>query len=232
MYRPSSLETSLKAAKALVVWGLCLATSLAMAADKAKLKDKNEDPKPVIEINFDDDSTSLVIATEWAEDGKGRRETFSYGKDIYLSSTREGKKWVDDPTFRSKNYEAYLYPDMTGFILMEREYDGKRFENVSLRYVNYFPKRRSGSLRPANGSPWWSLDGKQFAVVETLKNEYNIVTYDADAGKVLSSRSHLNDAQMELFAKQFVKARICDDEVPCETPAAKQKKKWWNLLRK
>src|SRR5687768_16667565 len=107
MFRLCSLGTSLKAAKALVAFGLVFAAGAAWAA---KAKDKKEDPKPTLEILFNDDSTTLDIQAEWVEEGKGRRENFSYGKDIYLSFTQQKNgEWAKDNTFRSKTYEAYLY---------------------------------------------------------------------------------------------------------------------------
>ena len=75
-----------------------------------------------------------MIAATWSEGGKLKRETFSFGKDMYLSFDLVGKDWKQGPDFHSRNWEAYLNPDGSGFLLMERQYDGKAFENLSLRY--------------------------------------------------------------------------------------------------
>lgn len=225
MYPQSFSGTFLK----VVSLALMLSAGLAAAEKTPKA---NPDPKPQINITFEDDASSLIILADWTEEGKLKQERFGLGKDIFISYTKQGREWVKDSDFRSKNWEAYLFPDLTGFVLMEREYDGKRFENVTLRMYSYYPKRRVISLRPANGSPYWSIDGKQFAVVENLKEGVsNLVMYDVEAGKVLFAKSRLSDNTVKELTEGYVRARVCDDEVPCESAPVKNKNKWMKLFK-
>jgi hypothetical protein len=199
---------------------LAVLTFGALSSAPALRADENPD-KPQIDINFDDDASSLSISAAWKEDGKLHKETFSYGKDMYLTFSYDGKEWVQDSNFHSRNWEAFLYPDATGFLLMERQYDGHRFENISLAYFQYYPSHRTGNLRPANGSPWWSPDGAKLALVEPVeeKKAYNVTVYDVDSGRVLSTHTEMPEKKFKASFGDYNRARICDDEMPCETPS-------------
>lgn len=182
---------------------------------------------PSIGVDFDDDASSLLVNAQWKEGGIERKESFILGNDMHLMFVRDGNKWEkQDEGFKSKNWEAFMYPDGTGFLLMEREYNGEGFENVGLTYYVYYPNRRTGSLRPANGSPYWSPDSKQLALVDDHKDgTYGVVIYDTVAGNVLLSRNRVNEETFKGITEGFARARVCDDSVPCETVAGKHKKK-------
>jgi hypothetical protein len=182
---------------------------------------------PSIGVDFDDDASSLLVNAQWKEDGVERKESFILGKDMHLMFIRNGNSWEkQDQGFKSKNWEAFMYPDGTGFLLMEREYNGEEFENIGLTYYVYYPNRRTGSLRPANGSPYWSPDSKQLALVDDHKDgTYGVVIYDTAAGNVLISRNRLDEDAFKGLTDGFARARICDDSVPCETIPGKHKKK-------
>jgi len=183
--------------------------------------------RPSIGVDFDDDASSLLVNAQWKEGGIEKKESFILGKDMHLVFTRKGSDWVkDDEGFKSKNWEAFMYPDGTGFLLMEREYNGESFENISLTFYQYYPQRRTGSLRPANGSPYWSPDSKQLAIVDDHKDgTYGLVIYDTEQGNVQFSRSKLGEAEYKEKTDGFARARVCDDSVPCETIPSKHKKK-------
>jgi hypothetical protein len=185
--------------------------------------------RPEITIGFDDDASSLLITAQWkADDGSPRRETFSLGKDLHVILEEKNGQWEKtDQEFRSKNWEAFLLPDASGFMLMEREYDGHQFENISLRLYEYFPMRRIRSLRLANGSPYWSQDGKQLALVENVDGRVNVVIYDMLQASVIAKKAGLNEAGAKALVGEFHRARVCDDEMPCESApsGAKPKKK-------
>ena len=184
--------------------------------------------RPEIIIGFDDDASSLLITAGWKDkNGGDRRETFNLGKDLHVVFEKKGQEWVkSDEEFTSKNWEAFLLPDASGFILMEREYDGHSFENVSLRIYEYFPVRRLRSLRLANGSPYWSEDGKQLALVEVLDGKFNVVIYDIVRGSVVFKKAGLSEQAGKELLGDYKRARICDDEVPCESaPTLKKDKK-------
>jgi Tol biopolymer transport system component len=182
--------------------------------------------RPEIAIGFDDDASSLIITADFKDKGVVKRETFSLGKDMHLVFGQEGKEFKKlDEEFRSKSWEAFLLPDASGFFLMEREYDGHSFENVSLTIYDYYPERRVRSLRLANGSPYWSPDGKQLALVEPDNGRYNVVLYDVEKGSVTYKKSALTEEATKASIADFVRARVCDDEIPCEsTPVGKIKK--------
>src|SRR5258708_399368 len=158
-----------------LAFSLLLAASLALPALPAAGKPE----KPQIDINFDDDASSLVISATWNEGGKLKRETFSFGTDMYLSFEQQGKDWKQGPDFHSRSWEAYLNPDGSGFLLMERHYNGKAFQNLSLSYYQYAPLHRTMTLSAANGSPWWSPDGAKLALVEvSAQKNYHCSLYD------------------------------------------------------
>ncbi len=190
--------------------------------------------RPEITIGFDDDASSLLITIQYkADNGSPRRETFSLGKDLHviMAQGRDGEWEKTDEEFRSKNWEAFLLPDASGFMLMEREYDGHQFENISLRLYEYFPQRRIRSLRLANGSPYWSQDGKQLALVENVDGRVNVVIYDILQASVISKKAGLNEDGAKALVGEFRRARVCDDEIPCESapsgakPGSKKKGK-------
>lgn len=216
MSAPSFLGISLKANR-LALAALLLAGTLGAV----------DTERPSIGVDFDDDASSLLVNAQWKEGGIEKKESFILGKDMHLLFTRQGTDWVkSEEGFRSKNWEAFMYPDGTGFLLMEREYNGEGFENISLTYYQYYPKRRSGSLRPANGSPYWSSDGKQLAIVDNHKDgTYGLVIYDSDQGTVALSRSKLTESTFKEMTEGFARARVCDDSVPCETLPSKHRKK-------
>lgn len=184
--------------------------------------------RPEISIGFDDDASSLLITAAFKDqDGSDRRETFSLGKDLHVVFAKKGGEWVKtDEEFRSKNWEAFLLPDSSGFLLMEREYDGHSFENVSLRVYEYFPERRVRTLRLANGSPYWSEDGKQLALVEVLDGKFNVVVYDIQRASVVFKKAGLSEGAGRELLGDYKRARLCDDEIPCESaPSLKKDKK-------
>ncbi len=184
--------------------------------------------RPEISIGFDDDASSLIITADFKDKGINKRETFSLGKDMHLVFGQDaGKEFKKlDEEFRSKSWEAFLLPDASGFLLMERQYDGHSFENVSLTIYEYFPERRVRSLRLANGSPYWSQDGKQLALVEPEDNRFNVVIYDVAKGMVGYKKAGLSEEAFKEVVSDFVRARICDDEIPCESaPVGKGKSK-------
>lgn len=202
-----------------------LALSLLLAA--APLSAETVLERPEITIGFDDDASSLVITAQWnAQDGSPRRETFSLGKDLHVIMAEKNGEWEKtDEEFRSKNWEAFLLPDASGFLLMEREYDGHQFENISLRVYEYFPQRRIRSLRLANGSPYWSRDGKQLALVEGNGNRVNVVIYDIQLASVTAKKAGLSEDGAKALIGEFLRARVCDDEVPCESAPSGTKPK-------
>ena len=220
MSAPSFSGTFLRANR------LFLASLLLASLVSAGLRAVDTD-RPSIGVDFDDDASSLLVNAQWKEGGVEKKESFILGKDMHLQFDRVGSDWIkQDKGFKSKNWEAFMYPDGTGFLLMEREYNGEGFENISLTYYQYYPKRRTGSLRPANGSPYWSQDSKQLAIVENHKDgSYGVVIYDTEQGNVQLSRSKLSEATFKELTDGFVRARVCDDEVPCETTPGKHKKK-------
>jgi hypothetical protein len=175
--------------------------------------------RPEISIGFDDDASTLLITAKWrAEDGSLRRETLSLGKDLHVIMAQKGGDWEKtEEDFRSKNWEAFLLPDASGFLLMEREFDGHQFENISLRTYEYVPKRRIRSLRLANGSPYWSRDGKQLALVERVNGKANVVIYDVELASLVTRKSGLDEAGVTALVGEFRRARVCDDEIPCES---------------
>jgi hypothetical protein len=183
--------------------------------------------RPEIAIGFDDDASSLIITADFRDKGVLKRETFSLGKDMHLVFGQEGKEFKKlDEEFRSKSWEAFLLPDASGFLLMERQYDGHSFENVSLTIYEYYPTRRMRSLRLANGSPYWSPDGKQLALVEPDNGRYNVVIYDVERGVLGFKKNAMSEEATKEVISDFVRARICDDEKPCEgTPVGKVKTK-------
>lgn len=182
--------------------------------------------RPEISIGFDDDASSLLITASWkANDGSPRRETFSLGKDLHVIMAEKNGEWEKtEEEFRSKNWEAFLLPDASGFLLMEREYDGHQFENISLRMYEYFPTRRIRSLRLANGSPYWSQDGKQLALVERMDGKANVVIYDILLASVITKKAGLAEDALNELVGEFRRARICDDEIPCESAPSGAKK--------
>ena len=182
--------------------------------------------RPEIAIGFDDDASSLIITADFKDKGVVKRETFSLGKDMHLVFGQDGKEFKKlDEEFRSKSWEAFLLPDASGFLLMERQYDGHSFENVSLTIYEYYPERRVRSLRLANGSPYWSQDGKQLALVEPDNSHFNVVIYDVARGIVGFKKASMSEQATKEVISDFVRARICDDEIPCEsTPVGKGKK--------
>jgi len=182
--------------------------------------------RPEIIIGFDDDASSLLITAGWKDkNGGDLRETFNLGKDLHVVFVKKGNEWIkSDNEFTSKNWEAFLLPDASGFILMEREYDGHSFENVSLRIYEYFPVRRLRSLRLANGSPYWSQDGKQLALVEVLDGKFNVVIYDIIRGSVVFKKAGLSEQAGKELLGDYKRARICDDEMPCESAPTMTKK--------
>lgn len=194
-----------------------LAFALALAA--APLRAETVLERPEISIGFDDDASSLLITAQWkADDGTPRRETFSLGKDLHVIMAMKDGEWEKtDQEFRSKNWEAFLLPDASGFLLMEREYDGRQFENISLRMYEYFPQRRIRSLRLANGSPYWSRDGKKLALVENTGAYSNVVVYDVVQASVIQKKAGLDEAGVKALVGDFLRARVCDDEKPCES---------------
>jgi hypothetical protein len=202
-----------------------LALSLLLAT--APLSAETVLERPEITIGFDDDASSLVITAQWnAQDGSPRRETFSLGKDLHVIMAEKNGEWEKtDEEFRSKNWEAFLLPDASGFLLMEREYDGHQFENISLRVYEYFPQRRIRSLRLANGSPYWSRDGKQLALVESNGNRVNVVVYDIQLASVTAKKAGLSEDGAKALIGDFLRARVCDDEVPCESAPSTGKNK-------
>jgi hypothetical protein len=183
--------------------------------------------RPEIAIGFDDDASSLIITADFKDKGINKRETFSLGKDMHLVFGQDGKEFKKlDEEFRSKSWEAFLLPDASGFLLMERQYDGRSFENVSLTIYEYYPERRVRSLRLANGSPYWSQDGKQLALVEPENGRYNVVIYDVARGLVGFKKAGMSEEATKEVISEFVRARVCDDEKPCEgTPVGKVKTK-------
>lgn len=186
-----------------------------------------ETDRPSIGVDFDDDASSLLINAQWKEGGVEKKESFILGKNMHLLFRRQGNEWLKlDEGFRSKNWEAFMYPDGTGFLLMEREYNGEGFENISLAYYQYYPRRHSGSLRPANGSPYWSTDSRQLAIVDNHKDgTYGVVIYDMNAGTVQLSRNKLSESTFKELTEGFARARVCDDAEPCESVPATKKKK-------
>lgn len=200
---------------------------LALALAAATLSAETVLERPEISIGFDDDASSLLITAQWkADDGSPRRETFSLGKDLHVILAEKNGEWEKtDEEFRSKNWEAFLLPDASGFLLMEREYDGHQFENISLRLYEYFPQRRIRSLRLANGSPYWSQDGKQLALVESVDSRVNIVIYDILQASVIAKKAGLNEAGAKDIIGDFLRARVCDDEIPCESAPSGNKGK-------
>ena len=182
--------------------------------------------RPEISIGFDDDASSLIITADFKDKGVMKRETFSLGKDMHLVFGQDGKEFKKlDEEFRSKSWEAFLLPDASGFLLMERQYDGHSFENVSLTIYEYYPERRVRSLRLANGSPYWSQDAKQLALVEPENGRFNVVIYDVAKGTVGFKKASLSEEATKEVISDFVRARICDDEIPCESaPVGKGKK--------
>lgn len=175
--------------------------------------------RPEITIGFEDDSTNLLVTASWKDErGKVMRETFSLGKDLHIIFEKQGDEWVKtNQDFASKNWEAFLLPDASGFLLMERVYDGTGFENVSLQVFEYFPIHRQRALRLANGSPYWSEDGKELALVEVVNGRFNVVIYDILRGTVLTKKSGLNESDGKNLIGDFKRARVCDDELPCES---------------
>jgi len=175
--------------------------------------------RPEITIGFEDDSTNLLVTASWKDErGKTLRETFSLGKDLHIIFEKQGDEWVKtNQEFASKNWEAFLLPDASGFLLMERVYDGSGFENVSLQIFEYFPIHRQRALRLANGSPYWSEDGKELALVEVVNGKFNVVIYDVLRGTVLTKKSGLNESDGKAVIGDFKRARVCDDEMPCES---------------
>ena len=217
---------------------LCMVLSLALAFPLAAKDTSSPAPtaaptevtpeKPNIGIGFDDDASSLIINSSWKENGLQKMETYSFGKDIYLSYVRasKDKEWDRDNNFHSKNWEAFLLPDGYGFLLMEREYDGKHFENLSLRLFEYSPKRNTRYLRPANGSPYWSPEGNLLALVEEESpGRFNAVIYDIHKGAVVTNKRGVNEETLTSLIKDFLRARVCDDETPCEPTAVGDLKK-------
>lgn len=200
---------------------------LALALAAAPLLAETVLERPEISIGFDDDASSLLITAQWkADDGSPRRETFSLGKDLHVILAEKNGEWEKtDEEFRSKNWEAFLLPDASGFLLMEREYDGHQFENISLRMYEYFPQRRIRSLRLANGSPYWSQDGKQLALVESSGSRVNIVVYDILQASVIAKKAGLNEDGAKAIIGDFLRARVCDDEIPCESAPSGNKNK-------
>jgi hypothetical protein len=200
---------------------LCLAFAAPLAAETVL-------ERPEITIGFDDDASSLLITAQWkADDGSPRRESFSLGKDLHVILAQKDGEWEKtDEEFRSKNWEAFLLPDASGFLLMEREYDGHQFENISLRMYEYFPERRIRSLRLANGSPYWSQDGKQLALVERTDGRINVVIYDIVQASVIAKKAGLTESGVNDLIGDYRRARVCDDEIPCESaPSAVGKNK-------
>jgi len=193
-----------------------------------------ETERPSIGVDFDDDASSLLINAQWKEAGVEKKESFILGKNMHLMFKRQGNEWAKlDDSFTSKNWEAFMYPDGTGFLLMEREYNGEGFENISLTLYQYYPQRKSGSLRPANGSPYWSQDSKQLAIVENHKDSsYGVVIYDINSGTVQLSRSKLSENTFKELTEGFARARVCDDAVPCESLPTKKKKSSHKILKK
>jgi hypothetical protein len=216
MSAPSFSASSLKASKLCVL--LLLLGGVLRAVDT---------DRPSIGVDFDDDASSLLVNAQWKEGGVEKKESFILGKDMHLLFNRQGNDWIkEDEGFKSKNWEAFMYPDGTGFLLMEREYNGEGFENISLTFYQYYPRRRTGSLRPANGSPYWSADSKQLAIVDDHKDgTYGLVIYDTEQGNVQLSRNKLTEATFRELTDGFARARVCDDSVPCETVPSKHKKK-------
>jgi hypothetical protein len=208
--------------KSILIKTLALAALLA-----APLAAETVLERPEISIGFDDDASSLLITASWkANDGSPRRETFSLGKDLHVIMAKKDGDWEKtEEEFRSKNWEAFLLPDASGFLLMEREYDGHSFENVSLRMYEYFPQRRIRSLRLANGSPYWSQDGKQLALVENVDGRANVVIYDIQLASVIEKKAGLNEDGARALVGEFRRARICDDEIPCESAPSGAKPK-------
>ena len=200
---------------ALILAILLLGAGPAFAEKKAAKKPVKIAPE--IGIGFDDDASSLVISNTWVEDGVEMKETYSFGKDIYLNFIKKNGDWVRTKDFKSKNWEAYLTPDLTGFLLMEREYSGKRFENLSLRIFEYSPKRKVRFLRPANGTPYWSPSGEEMAMVEKEDdNRINVTIYNIHKGSVTKVKRGLTRKKFEKMLYGFLRARVCDDEVPCD----------------
>jgi hypothetical protein len=208
-----------------ILFALALAAGLAPSG--ARLAAETVSDRPEISIGFDDDASSLVITADFRDKTGMKRETFSLGKDMHLVFEQDGKEFKKSKEeFRSKSWEAFLLPDASGFFLMERQYDGVAFENLSLTIYEYYPERRVRSLRLANGSPYWSQDGKQLALVEPSAGRYNVVVYDVFKGMLGFKKAGLSEEAAREVLGEFVRARICDDEIPCEsTPVGKGKTK-------
>ena len=113
MSAPSFSATFLKASKLALAAFLLCGTLGAVDTER-----------PSIGVDFDDDASSLLVNAQWKEGGVEKKESFILGKDMHLLFTRQGNDWVkEDEGFKSKNWEAFMYPDGTGFLLMEREYN-------------------------------------------------------------------------------------------------------------
>lgn len=183
--------------------------------------------RPEISIGFDDDASSLLISATWKDEhAVPHIETFNLGKTMHLVREKRGGDWVNDEAeFKSTNWEAFLLPDASGFLLMEREYNKHSFENISLNLYEYFPEHRVLSLRLANGSPYWSDDKKTLALVEVVDGLYNIVFYDIARAAVLLKKTRLDEADAKELIGTYHRARICDDEIPCESAPVKSKGK-------
>jgi hypothetical protein len=89
----------------------------------------------------------------------------------------------------------------------------------------YFPQRRIRSLRLANGSPYWSQDGKQLALVESVNGKVNVVIFDVQLASVVTKKAGLSEDGARALVGEFRRARICDDEIPCESAPSGAKKK-------
>lgn len=175
--------------------------------------------KPAIDIHFDDDASSLLVSVQWKEkDGSPRRESYSFGKDMHVLFDRDAEGWRKlDQEFQSRNWEAFLLPGADGFLLMQREYDGKHFHNVSLALYKYVPARTVVTLGPAEGSPYWSPDGQRLALVNEVDGRATVTVYKVADGGLEGVKTDLDEAALKAAVGEYRRARVCDDNEPCES---------------
>ena len=81
------------------------------------------------------------------------------------------------------------------------------------------------TLTPANGSPWWSQDGKLVLVEILPQKAYHLSFYDlVNDGQLIKTEPGLDEPGFKHLYGDLIRARPCDDSVPCEAPAAPPKK--------